>query len=215
MRISPEMLTRLLLYSFIFGAFLAVLDGVLRALFVFADGKIPSKISNTEESHQIERNMKILKGVYTFLVDFSVVVLGGIGVILLCYYFNDGEFRGFCLFGVALGFILAHISIGRMIKCLFYRLFLVLRRLIARCFSLFIYPFAKFLIFCKKMFKKIANKICNTLAKKRKVVYNKDEELFIYSLAQNGFLNFGEFELVNIALKSSEEQKNGQKNKDK
>ena len=216
MRISPILLARLLLYSFLFGVFLAILNGAARSATALIDGKSLFKSSALERwlsglypaRREEKRQPKIIRCVryaYTFVVDLAIFILMGAGIILLCYYLNSGEFRGFCVLGVGLGFLLCRLTIGRMIALVFGELMILVRGIAFWSFKIILLPLTIFLKKCKKLLKILAIKISNALEKKEKVLYNDNELLYIYTLSEKGF----GFLRENNSSITEQEQKNG------
>lgn len=211
MRISPELLARLLACSFFAGFILAVLNGLARAATVLIDGRSLCKNSRLEnfltrpgKARQNDRKRtdfssrikqsRVANGVraafkqcYIFIVDFLLFILAAAAVILLCFYLNYGEIRGFCILGMLCGFFLCRLTLGNVLMLAFGELNLVLRFLICAAIRIILSPLTIFLHFCKKIFKFFNIKIKNALEKRKKVLYNNNELLYIYTLSEKGF----------------------------
>lgn len=228
MRISPELLAALLANSFLAGVILALSNGALRAVTALIDGKSFFKNSRIEASvhkfHQAlsekyligarrtkRKGSKALAGLracYTFTVDFLLFILAGAIAILLCYYLNYGEFRGFCVLGMLVGFIACHITLGKVIRCLFGELMLMIRYLIFLIFAVILAPLTIFVKICKKISSVLHSKINNAIEKKKKVLYNNNELLYIYTISKRGFCFLDENTLKCDDSIKREEQKN-------
>ena len=228
MRVSPELLAALLTNSFLAGIILALSNGALRAVTALIDGKSFLKKSRLEASvfefyealskkyricfrktkRKGSKSLARLRACYTFTVDFLLFILAGAIVILLCYYLNYGEFRGFCVLGMLVGFLTCHITLGKLIRCLFGELMLMIRYLIFLIFAVILAPLTIFVKICKKLSVFLYAKINNTLEKRKKVLYNNNESLHIYTISKRGFCFLDENALKYDDLIKQKEQKN-------
>ena len=237
MRISPVLLARLLAYSFLSGGVLAVVNAFFRSFNVLIDGKSLCKNSRLEQAlasrrapfvnkpkkqlasdGSTEKNEKnsarrslpdLLKRVYNFAVDLALPIAAGGAIVLLCYYLNYGEMRGFCVLGLLGGFWLFHFCIGKALARTLGEVNLIVRFLMIFLARIILAPLTTFLNFCKKLLKFFKIKISNALEKRKKVLYNNNELLYIYKLSEKSDDILDGKEAENNGLIMSKEQKNG------
>ena len=145
MEISPILLVKLLFGSVLFGVALSLANGAVRELFSVVENSIISR------GFKFRREIAVLKGIYVFAADLALLTVCAVGIFLLCYYFNYGEIRGFCILGVGVGYLLSHVSTERV-----FRLFIrALTRAFLRILFVACTPITFFIKICKKMFKKV------------------------------------------------------------
>ena len=126
MEISPLMMAALLFYAFLFGIFMGVFYDANRILRVFFGEHYHAV--GTEKIAKLNLPLikkplgqksgkqagKALRYAVVFLGDFFCFVVAGIGVIILNYSYNSGEFRYFTALGAILGFLLYYFSVGKL-----------------------------------------------------------------------------------------------------
>jgi hypothetical protein len=120
------------------------------------------------------------------LGDFSSVMLGALGVIVLCYYFNRGTVRGFCYIGLAAGFFVYKHTLSVLICALLK----AATRILFIVFRIIFTPFGKFFSFIIKKLNKIRFYLAKVLAKLLIWVYNGYNYKYILKKAKKGFLVF-------------------------
>ena len=131
---------------------------------------------------------KILLRLSRFAFDLLLCLCAGVGIILLSYYFNYGEVRGFCIFGSLLGFVAWRLTLSRPTR---YILFAVLRlsRVIIRAV---LTPFAKIFVLLINFLQKILYYVWKSLANIFKLVYNNIYNIIkmrsVLKRARRGFL---------------------------
>ena len=186
MEISPSLLLKLLFCSFLLGVALSLANRAARELFLAV-----------EENNQINRGPKsrrviaVLKRIYVFAADILLLTVCAAGIIILCYYFNYGEIRGFCILGTGLGYLLSYVSIERLFRLFIRALARAFVKLFVKILVLAFTPIVFCMKICKILFKKVKIYVISALEKKEKVLYNNNELLYIYKLSQKGFLNNG------------------------
>ncbi len=170
MEISPILQARLALYGAFFGVALSILYDISAVLCTMLEGQ------------------KWLFRTARFALDLALCTLCGFGIVLLCYYFNYGEIRGFCVLGVAGGFFLWKATLSRLTR----RLVFALLRLFLKAIRFFVTPFIKIFKFLVNILKKTIQYVGKTLAKIFKLVYNRVYNILqmvsVLKKARNGFL---------------------------
>lgn len=127
MEISQKLLCFLFLVSFAVGTALGGVYDLLylsRMLLGFPRGRYPSS-----EKMRHGKLRKILCCGLLFLQDFLFALLGGICLILILYFINDGQFRFLAPLGLGCGFFVYRCTLGK----LFLRISDILVRMIHRC----------------------------------------------------------------------------------
>ena len=194
MEISPYMLTLLLVYSFLFGAFAGALNDagkIFRALLfgtgsaerqrklcdikLILVGKLPQK-----------RESKALP-IIVFICDVLLFLCVGCGIAILNYYFNKGQMRLYTITAVAVGFLFYYFTIGKIISFLSDYLVFFLRAVTAIALKLFLTPFAIAFGTLKKIFLLLVRKIVFALEKKSMIRYNEREVRHLGKLSERGF----------------------------
>lgn len=116
--------------------------------------------------------------------DLVTVTLAGVTVIILCYYFNKGEFRFFCILGLVAGLLLYFFAfsfiVKRIYKCIFCVIFGV--------FRFFWRPMFRFAKFIERNLQIILYYASKALAKKAILVYNICIKRSTLKKARRGFL---------------------------
>lgn len=166
MEISPILQARLLLYA----AILGVTAGILRDVFTTLKAYL--------------KNKKIIYVITEFVTDFLCVCFTGISLVLLCYYFNKGEFRFFAVIGTAVGFFAYILTLSRVLKRLFdmiFKSFLSIIRLITR-------PLVKIFKYLVNILRKTIQLILKGLANLHVLMYNVYSKNSVLKRSRKGFL---------------------------
>lgn len=119
-----------------------------------------------------------------FLFDAVIFIFGGVGTVLLCYYFNKGVFRIFCVFGLAVGISLWYAGISRAMRAVL----LAVSGLVIRIISVIMTPFVKIFNLLGRFLKKTKYYIIKTLAEIIILVYNIYIKGSILKRSAKGFL---------------------------
>ncbi len=203
MEISPVLMAWLLLYSFFFGTVVGVFYDINRVIRVFLGIRYSKRaykrmsqlhlpiVNKPVTLKERERVGVALKAVI-FIGDTLSVLFGAVGIIVLNYSYNSGSFRFFGLVGAVLGFLAYYYTVGRLVMGILEPLVLGIKYLFLSFFIVFGYPFLKFSKFIAKTVKKIVFLYSFTLEKRREKLYNVREEVYLFEMAKNGFLNKGE-----------------------
>ena len=166
MEISPILQARLMMYCFCFGGFVGVSYDTLGVFL--------------EELEKKTRRVKIIRAFF----DVFICVLSAVGLILLSYYFNKGEFRFFSFFGFCIGIFVYKQALSKVfrnvIRSIFRAVYLILRVLLTPLLKICI-KMAYFLIKTKYYIQKSLEKII-------KMVYNICVQKRTISKAHRGFV---------------------------
>ncbi len=203
MEIDPILQLRLLLNSLWLGAAswsVYELTLVLRLLLLSFFGKLRLRGEHPhlcklrlpfskKEFFKCEKISKksLLEAVLEFFGDFACMLLFGVGLILLCYGYNNGNFRGFALFGGILGGFCCRFLWKFTLRPHFEVTALAVKYFLCAIFVLFGYPIAKFFVFFVENTKKLLFLCSFTIENKYKKVYNKIRINILLSKAEKGF----------------------------
>lgn len=189
MEISPIILAKMLLVSFLFGIQSGVIFDMGRALRALFFGELKSeKIQEIYEKKLLKRQKKeicknkkaayIFKLVLIFFCDLLWVLYSFLGLIKINYSYNDGGFRAFTLLGVLAGFVCYYFTVSRIAVLLLDLLSFLLRFIIISVFDAVSHPFFKIYNNLVKKIKKRCEKLSLDIEKKRKKVYNVSEVVY-------------------------------------
>lgn len=165
----------LLLYALCVGAALGVLWDIFRVIRIAAYGrrKRPSKMfvrlpSNEREVKEILRvgasdKLSPISFLCVFLSDLAFCIFAAICMILLIFRSNNGEFRGFALWGAFIGFAVYYFTVGKLTVIFSEAIIKVIKKAIAIVFSLTLKPILKLAL---RLFGAITSAL--TLHKRRK-----------------------------------------------
>ena len=127
MEISQKLLCFLFLISFAAGLILGGVYDLLRlSRMLLGLSECPGSSDNQQGN--LQRLKKIAHFGLLFLEDFLFVLLGGTCLLLILYFFNDGQFRFPALIGLGCGFFVYRATMSKP----FLRLSTLLVRLIHR-----------------------------------------------------------------------------------
>ena len=201
MEISPLMMAALLFYAFLFGIFMGVFYDANRIVRVFfgeryhgvgtekiAQWKLPF-IKRQVGQKRGKQAGGALRYTVIFLGDFLCFIAAGIGIIILDYSYNSGEFRYFTALGVLLGFLLYYFSVGKLTIFILEPAAMLVKYAFLSFLVVFSYPFYIMGKNIVKKFIKTAFLYTFTLEKQKEKVYNITEEVYLLEMSKNGFLN--------------------------
>ena len=199
MEISPYLLTLLLIHSFLFGAFLGILNDVSRIVRVFCGVSYSQKSFRSLYARELplihrplvrKENGKIKEralAVLIFFQDLFLFAIAGVGTVLLQYQYNSGRLRFFCLPVMVVGFLLYYFTVGKCVMLISEGIVFVIRATVLILGSILLHPFVKIFHFFVKKLKKIARKIQFLIAKITKMLYNKHKKKEYMRMAERGF----------------------------
>ena len=124
----------------------------------------------------------------TFIADFFITVFAGCGVILASYYFNLGKIRAFCFLGLMIGIVFQKKVLSKPFKFILEKVIWII------CATLGIIgrPIIKFLVILAKktirLLIKLKNKLCKSIEKNIKLLYNIYIGRKLVKRSKKGFL---------------------------
>ena len=199
MEISPVLLAKLLFYSFLLGLSAGMFydaHRVVRAFFGIdcIDGKdsvlswkLPF-ISKRISVSQGKSKKRFFKDSVILVGDLTTLLFVGLGLLILNYSYNDGDFRFFTVLGALFGFLAYLFTVGRLTKYVLSATAFFLKYCFCAFFVILGYPFKYFLDFVTKFVRKIFFLFKIRLEKRNKRVYNIYEKVCLADLAKNGFI---------------------------
>ena len=188
----------LLFYAFLFGAVMGAfydLSIIIRALLgEKTEGRAVKRIQSIKlpvvnRAVTIKKH-KILCTAVIFICDLLCILFMSAGIVALNYGYNSGEFRAFTAVGAVFGFFAYRFTLGRVIMIMSMPLAMLLKYIFLSFFIILGYPFSKIGMIIIKKVRKTIFLYSFTLEKKRKRVYNVDEEVYLLKMAETGFLSF-------------------------
>ena len=108
MAISQALLGRMLIGALLTGAVWGAWYDVLRLFRVI--------VGLEGDCRRAGRKKRLCHSVVLFVQDVLFGVIGGVSLVLLLYYTNDGQFRGLAVIGMLLGACVYHQTIGRGVR---------------------------------------------------------------------------------------------------
>lgn len=139
MEISQKLLCFLFLASFAAGIALGVIYDLL-CLTRMLPGFAPKPASVNGELTKRQRASILLERFLLFIEDLGFALLGGIGLLLLLYLINDGIFRFWAPLGMACGFFVYRVTLGRLLMAVSEVLIRYIRRAIKVCLCILWFP---------------------------------------------------------------------------
>lgn len=201
MEISPLMMAILLFYSFMFGIFMGVFYDANRIIRVFfgisyggigvekiAQWRLPFFKKKVRLKNE-RQGKRAVKTAAVFLGDVLCFLCAGIGVVILNYSYNSGEFRLFTVVGVIVGFLLYYFTIGKITILILEPVAAIVKYAFLSFFAVFLCPLY---IIGKNMLKLLSKTVflyTFTLEKRKERVYNIKEEVYLLKMSKNGFLS--------------------------
>ena len=196
-------MTLLLLYSFLFGGAVGTLNDIHRLTRIFFGVRYSKKtferlytcrlplVNRSVGELGTGRWQRVFLPVVIFLQDVILWVFAAVGVVILQYYFNYGQFRIYTVACVLLGFLAYYFTVGKLIMLLSEGVVCLLRMATTMILFLITRPFVLFGRLIGNEIKKIWSKIRKALANRRKKVYNKRMKDRTMREAEWGFLADG------------------------
>ncbi len=202
MEISPLMLARLLLYSFLWGMAVGVLYDLCKIVRVLLGErysglklekmynlKLPFVKRKVPFSAATDKGVKkYLKAFVVFSGDLLCVLIAFCGLIVLNFAYNDGDFRFFTVAGLLSGFLIYKYTVGRIVIFVSEPAAFIIKYAFCAFFVILCYPIEKILKLVIKNIRKLYFLYSFTLEKRRKKVYNIKEKIYLLELAKNGFI---------------------------
>lgn len=200
MEISPFLFVRLILAALAFGGWLGVLHDLSRLVRIFLGASGQGKTFERLASIRLpivgrslgERKKgtphRIALMILTFFQDVLWFLIAGVGTVILNYYYNDGKFRIYTVAALLIGFVVYYFTLGKLVMLFSEVIVFFVRSFCLIVFCLVCRPIAAFGRFFGKNAKKIGKKLAQSIAKKRKKVYNKRKSRLLLQKAECGFL---------------------------
>lgn len=188
MEISQITLARLLFYCFFLGVGTGVLYDAFRLARIFLGVERAEGIAARmygwilpvcKRGMRSGEERRVARAFVISIADFLCVSAATLGILVLCYSYNSGRVRFFTLLGAAVGFFLYRAVLSRAVRCVCRPAVLLARYLFLSILAVFCAPIVKMYSFVLYCIKKIAYLFIFTLEKKRKKVYNIEEEVFL------------------------------------
>jgi hypothetical protein len=167
MEIFPLLQARLALYTFLTG----LVAGTLFDLFWQIAGVLKKYTS-------------VLSAIVVGIGDFITVTLTGGMTVVLCYYFNNGEVRLFCLVGLGVGLALYFFAFSPIIR----RIMTFVFRLTLGILCKILLPILKISKFVYVNLQNVLYYIIKALAKMAVWVYNIYVKKYILKKSRKGFV---------------------------
>lgn len=201
MEISPYFLTLLVIYSFFFGAVVGILNDLHRLTRILFGVRYSKK--HFERLYEAKLPLlgravgeigtgkikKILLPVMIFFQDVLLFSFTAVGVAILNYYFNFGQFRIYTVISVLLGFLLYYFTVGKLVMLFSEGIVCLARMALAMLLYLLTRPFVLLWRLICAVVRKITDKIGEAIAKRRKKLYNIRMIDRMMRESANGFLS--------------------------
>lgn len=206
MEISQLLLARLLFNSFLLGIATGIFFDANRIIRVFFGASYTKKryrrlyeigLPITHRKIKMGEERGLLSSLVLNVGDFLCVIFASFGIIILCYSYNNGRFRFFCVIGLLAGFALYRLSVGKIFITLFEPMAFILKYSIVSIFTVFGYPIVKFVAFVGEKVKKIIYLYSFTLEKKKDKLYNIKEK--VYSPTDSGGCSLKDIQKYRLA----------------
>lgn len=138
MEISQKLLCFLFLSSFAAGA----AWGLLYDLFYLSRLLLGRSPSTTEsDARAMSTGKRIWCAALLFMEDLLFVFFGGLVLILLLYFVNDGQFRFIAMVGMGCGLFVWRVTLGHLFGKISEGLVSLIRRFVRFCLKWLFFPF--------------------------------------------------------------------------
>ena len=184
MGISTLALSILLFSSFLWGSMVGIVYDVNKTVrfLLLGECTLPQ-----EKGLAIIIIKKALLNSLIFIQDLIAFLSAAVGLILLNYYYNDGDFRLFTLLAAISGFAVYRFTVGKLLMYMIKPSAIFLRNIIIRLFMLFILPIRLLLRFITEAIIKLFVKCKKHIEKNRNLRYNKMKRALLFGLSEYGF----------------------------
>lgn len=185
MEISPYMLALLLVYSLLFGISAGVVGDVNRIIRI----ALGMRNTNWESKKRGARRLYSAASIIFIAVgDILLFAYMGVGIVVLNYYLNRGIFRIYSIAAAAVGFLLYYFTVGRVVMFFAERIIRALRFVISWIVRIVTAPFRFFLRLLLRAAKKLFEKFCFAIAKRKNMRYNKIKREELRARSRCGFV---------------------------
>jgi hypothetical protein len=197
MEISPLTLSILLLYSFLWGGIIGVINDVNKVIRVILFGNaFFERYKKTVEFFRLNNRPqksnsldRTFLNILIFIQDFFALIIAAVGLILLNYYYNDGYFRLFTFIAIFIGFFIYYFTIGKLVTVILEPLAFFLRCIIISVIRIIILPLRLLLKSIITLIFKLFVKCKKSIEKNNNLRYNRKRREQIIRLSGYGFFN--------------------------
>lgn len=215
MEVSPLLLSELLLFSLLWGCAVGVINDASRIIRVFfgvryterrfericslaqihvRGGADSEKCRDPEDGKTDEgRSEKRLKrtsralGVLIFFQDIFLMLTAAVGLVILNFYLNDGDFRFYTVVCLICGFVFYYFTVGKLVMLISEPITLILKAIFCVMIRLLLAPVRMIGRVFMKIFSAICKRIRLTIAKRREMRYNIRKSRLFTELSRTGF----------------------------
>lgn len=215
MEIYPQLLWRLLLYSFLSGLLLGALYDTLRLTRVllgvchYTDIACSAcVVSPFRKRERTRKRPSLFRGILVAVQDLLFCFAVGALMMILLFYGNDGGFRGFVLLGLASGFLLYYATVGAfVVRVSEYVVFWLKTAMLYGVFYL-----TRPVVILACLLRRSAKRSCERLMLWRLQCYNEKKKKKLLEMSDAGFIGSDRIENGNYqTYRSKRDHKNGQK----
>lgn len=167
MEIFPLFQARLMLLCFLFGLLTGAVFDFFRAV---SDG--------------IGKRFRRVSYILLLISDIFTVTFMGLALVVLCFYYNKGIFRFFCLLGLALGLAFYFFAFSKIILKVYRWIF----KVIFSALCIILLPMLKIIDKTRRNLQIISYCILKALAKLLIWVYNIYVKKYVKRRSDKGFL---------------------------
>jgi len=196
MELSPILLSKLLFYSFLWGIALGVLNDVFRITRVVFGVRYSTKhfeklyeVLKFQKKNDVEKKGRgLFFSSVIFLQDIFSTVIAACGIVILCYYLNDGKFRFFTVVAMSVGAVLWYMSFGKIVMMFSEPIVVIIKFVFRTVFNFLTSPIRWLAAFCVRIYKKIFFKLRKAIANNRNIRYNRRKKKYYADLSRFGFM---------------------------
>ncbi len=201
MEISPLLLFTLLLYSALLGVALGVLNDIFRITRVFCgvhysekkfgkwyEKKLPV-VHRPLDAHSHGRWTKLGLQILIFIQDIFLFVAAGAGAVILNYEYSSGHFRLYTIPAVIVGFAVYYFTLGKLVMIVSEGVVFLIRAALTVTVAVIAKPFCFIFRLIRRFFEKIGRFFGSAIAKRKKLLYNKNKKVKLLRESETGFLS--------------------------
>ncbi len=191
----------LLLYSFLFGGTVGVLNDLHRLTRIFFGVRYSKKrftrlyearlplLGRAVGEIGTGKIKRVFLPALIFLQDVLLFSFAAAGVAILNYYFNYGQFRLYTVFATLVGFVVYYFTVGKLVMLFSEGIICLARIALTMLFFLLTRPFVFLFRMIRFVLLKISAKIKEAIANRRKRLYNIRMRDHMLREAEQGFLS--------------------------